>query len=120
MRAPPSNSRDSFSSLPAGERCEPSPAVSKDAACRISRGSELSRNRCPLCCSPHPANSLLASNLISMHISLPPFMGMWPTTHRTQLPQRILALQVLFKVTILPLPHPDHAPGDSLSRHSGQ
>ncbi len=74
MRAPPSNSRDSFSSLPAGGRYVPPPAVSHDAACRISRGSELSRNRCPLWFSPHPVNSSLTSALRFAHISISPLM----------------------------------------------
>ena len=60
--------RDSFSSLPASGEVNTPPAVSQNATCRISRGTELSRNRCPLWCSLHPANSKFISDpLVGIH-----------------------------------------------------
>jgi hypothetical protein len=72
MRVLPSNSRDSFSPLPAGRGSMPPPAASQDAVCRLSRGSELSRNRCPLWYSPHPA---ICSRVLSeMFIDQSPYV----------------------------------------------
>jgi len=71
--------RNSFSSLPAVRGISPPAAVSQDATCRISRGAELFRNRCPLCMSSHSANLRFAlaklADFVSTAVGLPMFAG---------------------------------------------
>ena len=112
MRAPPSNSRDGFSSLPAGRVFDSPPAVSQVATCRLSRGTEPSKNRCPLWFSPRPANSLF--------ISMSPLVCVRPAAYRTQVLQRIAALEALLKIAVLLPPRAHHAPRDAPLGHGSQ